>query len=441
MTDLPAAPTNTRAAFGSFVRAAKTAGELVVQPRMGFSDPAAMRRGLLATRWAAATTVGTITVDSFTRTGAVDALRMALTDGHELNGYPIAAHPAATTRQVLEGLHGPDFPVQVRHGSAAPWDIFVALVRAGLDASEGGPVSYCLPYSRLPLRQSVANWTRCCGLFARLRDAGAQPHLETFGGCMLGQLCPPSLLVALSVLEALFFRRHGVHSISLSYAQQTHAGQDEEAVAALRRLAEMFLADTDWHIVIYAYMGVYPRTVGGSTLLGEAAARLAVRTGAERLIVKTAAEASRIPTVRENVAALEVAAAAAKRERAMTVFVADTGILAEARALVEAVLQLSPDIGEALVIAFERGFLDVPFCLHPDNAGRARSYLAPSGRLGWTDIGTLPVAGIAEVVPAGRMAAADLLASLHWVADRYDRMAAGAVTARETSFLDTSDAT
>ena len=128
---------------------------------------------------------------------------------------------------------------------------------------------------------------------------------------MMGQLCPPSLLVALSVLECMFFRQHGVRSVSLSYAQQTSRDQDTEAVLALRRLAAELLSDLDWHVVIYAYMGVYPRTAGGATRLVGDAARLAVSSGAARLIVKTVAEAHRIPSIADNVAALEAAAAAA----------------------------------------------------------------------------------------------------------------------------------
>ena len=77
---------------------------------------------------------------------------------------------------------------------------------------------------------------------------------------MLGQLCPPGLLVAISVLEGLFFRQHGMRSVSLSYAQQTNPDQDEEAVAALRRLAAECCRDVDWHVVLYTYMGVFPRT-------------------------------------------------------------------------------------------------------------------------------------------------------------------------------------
>jgi methylaspartate mutase epsilon subunit len=393
-----------------------------------------MRAGLVATKRADAMTVGTVTLDSYTRVGNHAAARQALADRIDLNGYPIVAHRLDTTRAVLAGVQDRDFPVQVRHGSAGPQDIFAALLAAGVGATEGGPVSYCLPYSRSPIRESVANWVQCCELLARLREIGAEPHLETFGGCMMGQLCPPSLLVALSVLEAMFFRQHGLRSVSLSYAQQTDPGQDGEAVRALRRIAAEELADVDSHVVIYTYMGVYPRTPDGARALLEASARLAVRTGAERLIVKTIAEAHRIPTIEENVAALETAAlvAADERRNPELASIDDTGIYAEARALIDAVLDLGPDIGRALVGAFDRGYLDVPYCLHPDNAGRSRSYIDSGGRLRWAAIGSMPIGHVVDGARPRQLTSTDLLNSLSYVERTFDH---GALDWAETRRL------
>ncbi|MFJ5262527.1 methylaspartate mutase [Streptomyces sp. NPDC088387] len=411
----------TGVGFGAFVRRAHDAGRLVVQPRMGMSSPERMRAGLLATRDTAATTVGTITLDSYTRVGDLESAKLAVLEDVALNGYPIVSHEKATTLNVLDGIHGPDFPVQVRHGSAAPQDIFRALTDVGLDASEGGPVSYCLPYGRVPLRDSVAHWAESCEVFATLREQGAEPHLETFGGCVLGQLCPPSLLVAVSVLEAIFFRRHGIRSISLSYAQQTDPGQDAEAVAALRTLCARFLPDTEWHVVIYAYMGLFPETEQGAYRLLGKAAELAVVSGSERIIVKTVAESRRIPTVAENVAALEYAASVAERTPRAPLEGTGTQTYAEASALVNAVLALDDDLGRAILTAFAEGCLDVPYCLHPDNAGFSRSYIAADGRLCWSDIGKMPLNGIADVRPAQAITSADLLDSLSYVRRSYDR--------------------
>ncbi|WP_246214175.1 methylaspartate mutase [Kitasatospora viridis] len=422
----PSVPPGAEApGFGAFVAQAARAGALVVQPRMGMAQAGAMRAGLLATRAALAVTVGTVTLDSYTRTGDLDAARRALAAGAGLNGYPIATHPVEVTRGVLRGVADAGFPVQVRHGSAAPEGIVRALLAAGLDATEGGPVSYCLPYGRTPLHEAVANWQRSCRLLAAARGSAVEPHLETFGGCMMGQLCPPSLLIAISVLEALFFRQHGLRSVSLSYAQQANARQDLEALVALGRIADELLADVDRHLVVYAYMGVYPRTPGGARLLLEDAARLAVRGGAARLIVKTTAEAHRIPTVAENVRALETAAAAAAVERAGPPGAAppDTGIEAEARALIGTVLDLDADLGRALVRAFAAGYLDVPYCLHPDNAGRARSSLGADGWLRWSSVGSMPIAGLVEGGRPPILGSAGLLTALSHVQRRYDGLA------------------
>lgn len=409
------------AGFAAYVASAAARGELVVQPRMGFSDPAQMRDGLVAVRDCQATTVGTITVDSYTRLGRVSTARAAMADGTELNGFPITVYDRRQVEGVVQGIQGPGFPVQVRHGSPQPQRIIDRMLRLGLDATEGGPVSYCLPYGRYPLRRSLENWRIACDLLAEAGSAGLSPHLETFGGCLLGQMCPSGLLVAVSVLEGLFFRQRGVTSISFSYAQQTNQQQDEQALRALRRLAaELLPADTDWHIVLYTYMGLYPRTrIGALRLLAESA-ELAVRSGAARLVVKSAAEAHRIPTVAENVEALETATVAARRaERAeQPPPWTDNAVYTQARTLVDAVLNLDGDVGEALVRAFEQGRLDIPYCLHSDNAGRTRSYIDSSGWLRWAEVGLMPIA------PDGgghvRLTSGELVAGLSFVRDRYD---------------------
>ena len=379
-----------------------------------------MRAGIAATAGAAATTAATITIDSYTRTGNYPRAAQSAS----LNGFPLLAHPPEVTTSVADAAWRCGVPVQVRHGSAVPQPIVSAMLRAGVTATEGGPVSYCLPYGRTPLRESLRNWDETCALLAQ-----ANGHLETFGGCMLGQLCPPGLLVALSVLEGLYFAQRGLRSISLSYAQQTNQAQDEDAVLALRALAEDLLpAAVEFHVVVYTYMGVFPRSPRGARLLNDRAAVLAARTGAARLIVKTVAEAHRIPTIEENVDALESAASAVTgvRERA-----SETGqVRAEAKALVDAVLGLSDDVGVALLLAFRHGWLDLPFCPHPDNHGRARSYLDHDGSLRWSHVGRMPISSVTTVRQRAAMTSAELLGALTRVEQEFDRAAATPISRR-----------
>lgn len=414
--------------LSSYVRRAATQRELVVQPRMGMARPEEMRAGLLAVRDLPAWTAGTITLDSYTRVGDLRGARAALDSGAALNGYPLVSHGAAVAAAVA-GAVGEDIPVQVRHGSSDPRAIFATMAEAGLFCSEGGPVSYCLPYGRTPLPVSVEAWAEGSeALAAAAHAAGEVAHLETFGGCLLGQMCPPSLLVAISVLEGLFFAQHGVASVSLSYAQQTSHEQDVEALRALSALAaELLPREVSRHVVLYTYMGVYPTTARGAQRLLARSAALAVAGGAHRLIVKTEVEATRIPSVEDNLRALTLAADAGRAAYAGQGLdpapeVGSTGILEEARTLVLATLSESGDVGEALRRAFAKGLLDVPFCLHADNAGESRSAIADDGRIEWVRTGRMPIAPQRRAT-AGGVTSNGLLAMLQQTArheDGYD---------------------
>ncbi|MGW3206559.1 FAD/NAD(P)-binding protein [Streptomyces sp. NPDC001135] len=412
----------------TYVEQAARQGQLVVQPRMGMSAPQDMADGLAAVAAARARTLGTLTIDSYTRVEDMAGAEAALAAGRALNGFPLVNHGPHTTARVAAAAG--TIPVQVRHGSARPAHIFESMVAAGLSASEGGPVSYCLPYSRLPLTEAVSAWTDATQQLAeQAADHGMRAHLETFGGCMLGQMSPPSLLVAISVLEAMFFAQHGVSSVSLSYAQQTNPVQDIEALAALHHLAELFLpTGVARHVVLYTYMGVYPATQAGAELLLDMSAQIAVRGGAQRIIVKTVAEAHRIPTVAENVAALERAAQAARRALDDSCGlpwarqVDYETVYAEALKLITAVLEQGPDIGSGLRTAFARGLLDVPFCLHRDNAGTARGTIGDDGRLVWSDTGAMPLPAPGTTRLA--VTSSRLLGMLRYTADTHDRLAA-----------------
>ncbi len=414
--------------FGQYVHRQAAAGRLVVQPRMGFSAAERMREGLLAVKRAAGATAGTITLDSYTRIGRHASAQRHLDEELTLNGYPIVAYGVDATRAMLEGVEDTEFPIQVRHGSADPREIFASMLASGLYATEGGPISYCLPYSRMPLAEAMAAWRESTEILAEANAAGSPVHMETFGGCLLGQLCPPSLLVAVSLLEGIFFNTHGLSNLSLSYAQQTSPAQDREAVAALRRLAAEFLPEVDWHVVIYTYMGLFPNTLEGAQALSDESVRLATESEAERLIVKTALEAFRIPTIEENVEALERASDLALQVRRMSMadgvyfdmYAPDSETYVEARALIEAVLGLHSDIDTALLEAFRRGVLDIPFCLHPDNRNESRSLIDGDGHLRWLDSGQMPLPSPHHAADA--LTADGLLESLNYTAARYDHV-------------------
>ena len=381
-----------------------------------------MRDALLSVKASGANRIGTLTLDSYTRTGDFETPVVCLREGQQLNGYPIVSHSVATTQAVLVGVHDEEFPVQVRHGTPQPQTIFQRMIDVGLDATEGGPVSYCLPYGRVPLDVCVGAWAEACHILAHRAE---RPHVESFGGCLMGQLCPPSLLVAVSVLECLFFKSCGITSVSLSYAQGPSHAQDRAALRILREAAQQLLGTIDWHVVLYTYMGLFPSTEAGASALIASSARLARETGTERMIVKTTAESRQIPTLADNLHALHLAQLAADAvDEVSNITVREQEcyeqIKEEVMALLDAVLNADGDLGRALCSAFQHGLLDIPYCLHRDNRGLARSAIDHEGRLVWATTGNLPIRPATHCWSSDAPPSEALLSQLAYVANRYD---------------------
>ncbi|MFJ4192655.1 methylaspartate mutase [Pseudomonas sp. NPDC089534] len=345
----------------------------VLQPRMGFSDPARMQAGLEAVAASRANTVCTITLDAFTRVNNLEAAQRAIDSASMLNGYPIVNHRADDTRAMLERIYSRHrLPVQIRHGSPDPLHIFERMVEIGLPTTEGGPISYCLPYSRTPLREAFGHWEKACRVLA---DGVEHSHIESFAGCMMGQMCDPVILVALNILEGLFLRSHGIKTLSFSYAQGTSPVQDRAAVTALQDLAGEYFAPGSYHCVGYVFMGFFPRSLGGFCRITGDALGMIRATGVQRVIMKTPVESRRIPRIEENIAALEYADFCLNTEGELPDIPFDAQeharILGAARKLIEGTLARDSDLSEAILDAFDSGFLSIPYCLHPDNRRNA----------------------------------------------------------------------
>ena len=156
--------------FQQFIERARARDELVVQPRMGFGALSQMRAGLASVAALPCAAIGTITLDSYTRVGDYQSALQCLNSSAPMNGFPIISHPIEAVRGMLAGLYSAEFPIQIRHGTAKPQNVFQRLAALGLDATEGGPVSYCMPYSRLPLAEAVSAWAQSCQVLAGATD-------------------------------------------------------------------------------------------------------------------------------------------------------------------------------------------------------------------------------------------------------------------------------
>ncbi|MBL1096691.1 methylaspartate mutase [Streptomyces coffeae] len=376
---------------------ARDRGRVALQPRCGVGGHAEMKALLLALEAAAAPDVLTLTIDSHTRLRRFDrAARTLAARPRDLNGYPLVNHGWRRGRELNEAVGA---PLEVRHGSPDPRALFDVAVAGGITSFEGGGISYNLPYSKdVSLMSSLAAWEavdRSCGALA---DLGVVVDRELFG-TLTAVLVPPSISLAVSVLEAVLATRAGVKCVSIAYPQGGHLIQDVAALEAIPVLARNHLpAEVQVHPVLHEFMGVFPRQRGHAEdliLYGALVARLG---GASKLITKTYEEAAGIPGTRANIDGLRLAGRAnspllggllsVDRDRVRE----ERGwILAEVAEIVEPVLARDRDPAAAIVEAFARGTLDIPF-----SASRfARSAIVPKrdaeGAIRYLSAGALPL--------------------------------------------------
>ncbi|KJK38653.1 methylaspartate mutase [Streptomyces variegatus] len=403
---------------------------VAVQPRCGVGGHEEMKALLLALETEAEPDVLTVTIDSHTRLRRFEeAARTLATRPEDLNGYPLVAHGWRRGRELNEAVAA---PLEVRHGSPDPRILFDVCLASGITSFEGGGISYNLPYAKaVPLATSLAAWEavdRRCG---ELAEAGVVVDRELFG-TLTAVLVPPSVSLAVSVLEAVLAARAGVRCVSVAYPQGGHLAQDVAALEAIPELAGRYLpAGVDVHPVLHAFMGVFPRLRGNAEdliLYGALVARLG---GASKIITKTHQEALGIPGTRANIEGLRLADRCnspllgflsvdrdqVRREREW--------ILAEVDEIVEPVLARREPI-PAIVEAFDRGTLDIPFSASRFARSRVIPKRDPEGAVRYLSAGGLPLsAGTlarhrellclpAGPSPSARSVLADLTADINY---------------------------
>ena len=374
---------------------ARATGRVALQPRCGVGGHREMSTLLRELETDGRADILTLTIDSHTRLRRFEhAERTLRTDPRGLNGYPLVTHGWQRGRELNELVA---VPLEVRHGSPDPRELFQVAVASGITSFEGGGISYNLPYSKdVPLADSLAAWAEVDAICGELDRLGVMIDRELFG-TLTAVLVPPSISLAVSVLEAVAAAADGARCISVAYPQSGHLAQDVAALRAIPALASRYLPeDVRVHAVLHEFMGVFPaerRHAEELIFYGALTARLG---GATKMITKTYQEAFGIPDSPANVAGLRLAAIANSPLLAF-VSVDQTAVeeeldwvLREVTEIVEPVLSANC-LSSAVVTAFADGRLDIPF-----SASRhAHSEIIPrrdaSGAVRYLSAGRLPL--------------------------------------------------
>jgi methylaspartate mutase epsilon subunit len=338
------------------------------------------------------------TIDSYTRDNeygkAQEGLEAARDSGDDtLNGFPAVNHGVDGCRELVERVPG---PIEVRHGTPDARLLAMVTFAGGFQSFEGGPISYNIPYTkRRSLAETIEHWQfvdRLAGLYT---EFGVRINREPFGP-LTGTLVPPSIAIAIGVVEGLLAATQGVKSLTLGYGQVGNLVQDVAALRALQALGDEYLpADVTVTTVFHEWMGGFPpdeARANGVIGLGGATAALA---RPDKVITKSPQEFRGVPTMEANAAGLRTTRQLIDMliEQDVTLDGIDdeqTFIERSARSLVEAVFDLGDDdVAQGTLRAFETGALDVPFAPSESAKGAVLPARDDKGRVRILEFGDL----------------------------------------------------
>lgn len=342
-------------------------------------------------------------VDSLTRNNNYAEAELAINESKAtkisaLNGFPVINHGVAGLRRIVSEVA---VPLQTRHSTRDPRLLAEISYAGGVSAFEGGAICYNIPYYKdYPLDESVRAWQyvdRLTGIY--YERFGIALDREFFG-TLTATLIPPSIAIAVNIIEAVLAIRQGVKRLSLGYAEQGNRIQD---IAAIRMMKEMMeetvrrlgYKDVEISTVFHQYMAAFPPTVErAEELIYQSAVTMGL-SGATRMMIKTPVEALKIPTLKDNVCAIGLATRGLADHSQFSVdetLVAEECqlIRRETEAILESVLLCGHgSFAAGVVTAFRKGYLDIPFSPSVHNRNEVLTARDTSGAVRFLSCGNL----------------------------------------------------
>lgn len=371
---------------------AKVNHKLLFQARSGVGDSNEMKRMLSTIAQNESSGVATLTIDSLTRNNQWQRLNELMEQGNiaQLNGFPLVTHGYHVGRSLHE--HTP-YPIQVRHGSPDAAILAEIAYASGVTGFEGGGISYNLPYAKnVPLADSLHAWRYVDWLTGMYQSHGINLNRETFGP-LTAVIVPPSIAIAISLIESLLMVKEGVKHISLSFGQTGVLQQDVATAQVLRQLASKLLPTAQVTLCMHMWMGVFPRSIQLAQMFVHYGVKVAYACGVERVIIKTPVEAFRIPKADESRDALRFCQNI-KRPITSDSVLGDVEqeVFWLKREVEELLLPLleAPDLTSAIVCSFENGTLDIPFSPSIHTKSWVVPLRDPTGCIRYHNFGQLP---------------------------------------------------
>ena len=316
-----------------------------------------------------------------------------------LNGFPVPVYGQKGIIKIIDSLN---IPFQIRGGAPDHRLTYEIAIAGGASAVEGGFLCYLFPYDKeTPPSTSLENWQyidRLCGLY--YEQYGIIINREWFG-VLTANLIPPSLAIAINVIQTVLSAKQGVKSISVGYAEQGNRSQDIAAIQTLKELNIKYLHsvgiyDVTITTVFHQYMAAFPSDLEKSEMLIYNSAITAQLANADRMMMKSPVEALKIPSTKENELGVKICKkgflyAGDISYNKNQVNIEKTFIIKEVDCIIQSVLKLgNGSFAKGAIAAFAKGILDIPFSPSKYNHGKVICIRDINGAIRYANFGNLP---------------------------------------------------
>lgn len=344
------------------------------------------------------------TIDAYTRQNRYEEGERGIEESKKagrslMNGFPAVNWGVANCRTIVESVH---LPLQARHGTPDARLLSEIIHAGGYTSNEGGGISYNVPYAKaVSIEKSLEYWQYADRLVGFYEENGVHLNREPFGP-LTGTLVPPSMAIAVGIIEALLAAEQGVKSITVGYGMCGNMLQDTAALISLRELTKEYMKtygynDTYITTVFHQWMGGFPADESRAYGLISLGSAIAALSGATKVIVKTPHEAFGIPTKEANAGGIKATKMVLNLLRGQR-YPDATGlaqeielIKAETKCILTETFKLgNGDLFQGTVKAFEVGVLDIPFAPSKYNIGKAMPARDDNGAIRYLMTGNIP---------------------------------------------------
>lgn len=391
--------------LGAVMRKAVQDGCCLTQPRGGFGTRE-MQKHLMQTldREGLADIVPT-TTDSYTRNEQWQNAQKGMEESSRagrsfLNGYPMVNYGVSVSRELIEAI---DKPAIVLSGTAMPKLTAEIGIAAGYSGYLGSGIAYTTSYTKdLRIEEGIRNYQYLDRLVAAYQDRGAELHRRQ-PGFLTGTNIPPSIAIAVCVLDVLLAAEQGVKNYGLELGQTLHLVQDGAAIRACGELCQEYLgrggyADVFTPVTSLHWMGAWPQDEAQAAALIVYGGVLAAAGGAVSVTTKSTHEAIGIPTPEANAEGLRMTRmgiylARSIRLEGLEEYQREKELIArEVRSIVDKTLEMGDgDAALGSVRALEAGVLDIPWSPNRHVKSRVLPARDVDGYLRILDPGDMPI--------------------------------------------------